>query len=136
MLRDIQEQLHGPGLRGWPQLGTDADGHHRTLVDGLALALDRIDRLTEESAALRDQVVELRREIGDLEMTTADLDAEVQRLSGRALPWPLSLLAGPAALVGEQLARLEAVLADLSNSAGPPRGSGNGTAAPLPRARS
>ena len=33
---DIQTQLRGPGLRGWPQLGSDADGRNLTLVDAIA----------------------------------------------------------------------------------------------------
>jgi hypothetical protein len=113
VLRDIQVQLRGPGLAGWPQLGTDADGHSLTLVDGLAAALHRIDDLERESAGLRTQIGELRTEIGDLETTTADLVEQVERLSGRHWPWPLSLIEGPAALVGEQLARLESLLPDL-----------------------
>lgn len=113
VLRDIQVQLRGPGLAGWPQLGTDADSHSLTLVDGLAAALHRIDDLERESAGLRTQIGELRTEIGDLETTTADLVKQVERLSGRHWPWPLSLIEGPAALVGEQLARLESLLPDL-----------------------
>ena len=42
ILRDIQTQLRGPNLGGWPQLG------NRTLVDGLAAALTRIDELEKE----------------------------------------------------------------------------------------
>ncbi|MFE9578619.1 glycoside hydrolase domain-containing protein [Nocardia sp. NPDC006044] len=105
VLRDIQIQLRGPGLAGWPQLG-DANGPARTLVDGVAAALARIGELEGE-------VGELRTEISELEATTADLAAQVQRLSNRHWPWPLSLIEGPAALVGEQLARLEALLPDL-----------------------
>ncbi|WP_280270095.1 DUF1906 domain-containing protein [Nocardia wallacei] len=99
ILRDIQIQLRGPGLSGWPQLGQDAEGRNRTLVDGVSGALALID--------------ELRTEIGDLEATVAELEQEVERLSGRRWPWPLSLLEGPAGLVGDQLARLEALLPDL-----------------------
>ncbi|WP_157172379.1 hypothetical protein [Nocardia pneumoniae] len=114
VLRDIQLQLRGPGLSGWPQLGSDADGEHRTLVDGLAAALTRIGELEHQSAELRTQIVELRTEISELEATTAELTEQVRRLDGPHLPWPLSLIEGPAALVGEQLARLEALLADLA----------------------
>ncbi|MFQ6392388.1 hypothetical protein ACLMAJ_02930 [Nocardia sp. KC 131] len=110
VLRDIQIQLRGPGLAGWPQLGTDADGHSLTLVDGLAAALHRIDDLERESNGLRTQVDELRTEISELEATTAELVDEVERLNGSHWPWPLSLIEGPAALVGEQLARLESLL--------------------------
>lgn len=119
VLRDIQIQLRGPGLSGWPQLGTDTDGEHRTLVEGLAAALTRIGELERQSAELRTQVGELRTEISELEATTAELTEQVQRLDGRHLPWPLSLIEGPAALVGEQLARLEALLADLTGLRGP-----------------
>ncbi len=42
VLRDIQVQLRGPGLDGWPQLG------NRTLVDGVAAALARITELEAE----------------------------------------------------------------------------------------
>ncbi|KAA0023323.1 DUF1906 domain-containing protein [Antrihabitans cavernicola] len=45
MLRDIQVQLRGPNLAGWPQLGNGTNGDYRTLVDGLAAALARIDEL-------------------------------------------------------------------------------------------
>lgn len=105
LLRDIQVQLRGPGLAGWPQLG-DGGGPGRTLVDGVAAALARIGQLEGE-------VGELRTEISELEATTAELAEQVRRLAGRHWPWPLSLIEGPAALVGEQLARLEAMLPDL-----------------------
>ncbi|WP_454195118.1 hypothetical protein [Nocardia sp. Marseille-Q1738] len=118
VLRDIQVQLRGPGLSGWPQLGTDVDGEHRTLVDGLAAAMARIGELEHQYAELRTQIVELRTEISELEATTAELTEQVQRLDGPHLPWPLSLIEGPAALVGEQLARLEALWADLAGSRG------------------
>ncbi|MEV6430920.1 DUF1906 domain-containing protein [Nocardia sp. NPDC051463] len=118
VLRDIQIQLRGPGLAGWPQLGTDADGHSLTLVDGLAAALHRIEDLERESTGLRTQIGELRTEISELESTTADLVDEVERLNGRHWPWPLSLIEGPAALVAEQLARLESLLSDLPGMPG------------------
>ncbi|MFI9510406.1 glycoside hydrolase domain-containing protein [Nocardia sp. NPDC052566] len=120
VLRDIQVQLRGPGLAGWPQLGADAEGHNLTLVDGLAAALRRIDELEGESTGLRTQIGELRTEISDLETTTADLARQVERLSGRHWPWPLSLIEGPAAVVGEQLARLESLLPDLPGLSGRP----------------
>lgn len=47
MLRDIQVQLRGPSLNGWPQL------ENRTIVDGLALALQRIEELEAEVKKLR-----------------------------------------------------------------------------------
>ena len=46
ILRDIQTQLRGPGLAGWPQLG------NRTVVDALALALTRIEELEKQVAKL------------------------------------------------------------------------------------
>ncbi|MEV0297239.1 DUF1906 domain-containing protein [Nocardia sp. NPDC050710] len=113
VLRDIQIQLRGPGLAGWPQLGTDAEGRNRTLVDGLAAALNRIDALEADTSALRTQVGELRTEISELEATTAELVEEVERLDGRHWPWPLSLIEGPAEFVGAQLNRLESLLPDL-----------------------
>lgn len=99
ILRDVQIQLRGPGLAGWPQLGDDPQGRHRTVVDGLAAALARID--------------ELRTEVSELEATTAELTKEVERLSGQRWPWPFSLIEGPANAVGNQLARLEQLLPDL-----------------------
>lgn len=45
LLRDIQEQLRGPGLAGWPQLGANDRGQNLTLVDGLAEALARVARI-------------------------------------------------------------------------------------------
>ncbi|TQM30478.1 glycoside hydrolase domain-containing protein [Nocardia bhagyanarayanae] len=113
VLRDIQTQLRGPGLAGWPQLGTDADGRHLTLVDGLAAALRRIDALEGDTEALRAQIGELRTEISELEATTADLIEQVRQLEGHRWPWPLSLIEGPAELIGAQLARLESLLPDL-----------------------
>lgn len=113
VLRDIQIQLRGPGLSGWPQLGADAEGRYLTLVDGVAAVLQRIKDLEDESAELRTQVGELRTEISELEATTAELAEEVKRLDGPHWPWPLSLIEGPADFVGEQLARLESLLPEL-----------------------
>ncbi|WP_156371361.1 hypothetical protein [Nocardia arizonensis] len=113
VLRDIQVQLRGPGLTGWPQLGAGADGHDRTLVEGVAAALRRIEELEDQAAALRAQVGELRTEISELEVTTADLANEVRRLEERRLPWPLSLIEGPADFLGAQWNRLEALLPEL-----------------------
>ncbi|MEU8896301.1 glycoside hydrolase domain-containing protein [Nocardia sp. NPDC048505] len=103
VLRDIQVQLRGPDLAGWPQLGTDAEGRYLTLVDGVASALRRIDELESDTEALRTQ-------IGELEATTEELVTEVQRLERSRWPWPLSLIEGPAAAVGT---RLEALIPDL-----------------------
>ncbi|QLY32497.1 DUF1906 domain-containing protein [Nocardia huaxiensis] len=100
MLRDVQIQLRGPGLSGWPQLGTDAEGRNRTVVDALAAALTKID--------------ELRTEVSELEATTAELEEEVSRLNGHHhWPFPFSLIEGPATVFAEQLAKLEQLLPDL-----------------------
>lgn len=112
VLRDIQVQLRGPSLAGWPQLGVDADGRARSLVDGLAAALRRIDDLTAETAELRAQIGELRTEISELEAGAADLAERVRGSQGKGLPWPLSLVEGPVELIVAQLARLEALLAE------------------------
>ncbi|MFC9893573.1 DUF1906 domain-containing protein [Nocardia sp. NPDC127579] len=93
VLRDIQIQLRGPDLAGWPQLGTDAEGRNLTLVDGMATALRRIDELESDAEALRAQITELT--------------AEVRRLEGPRWPWPFSMIEGPANAVG---ARLESLL--------------------------
>lgn len=41
---DIQTQLRGPGLRGWPQLGRNAKGEALTVVDALAAVKAIADR--------------------------------------------------------------------------------------------
>lgn len=41
ILRDIQTQLRGPDLSGWPQLGQDVQARNRTLVDAQAGDLDQ-----------------------------------------------------------------------------------------------
>lgn len=103
MLRDVQVQLRGPGLAGWPQLGDDdgTDGgaiSERTVVEALG-------------AALR-QIGELRTEIADLETTVLELTGQTPPPA--ELPWPLSLAAAllenPAAVIGEQIARWESLL--------------------------
>ncbi|MFI5780557.1 DUF1906 domain-containing protein [Nocardia sp. NPDC051570] len=99
ILRDIQVQLRGPGLAGWPQLGVDTNGDNRSLVEALAAALA--------------QIAELRTEISDLEAATAELSTQVQELSQHHWPWPLSLLSGPATVVTEGLTRLEALFDEL-----------------------
>lgn len=45
ILRDIQTQLRGPNLSGWPQLGQNADGQHLTLVDAIADLRNRVAKL-------------------------------------------------------------------------------------------
>lgn len=102
ILRDVQVQLRGPGLTGWPQLGDDGtDGgavSERTVVEALG-------------AALR-QIAELRTEIADLETTVLELTRQAPPVA--ELPWPLSLVAAllenPAAVIGEQIARWESLL--------------------------
>ncbi|PSR67831.1 hypothetical protein C8258_13250 [Nocardia sp. MDA0666] len=103
ILRDVQVQLRGPGLAGWPQLGDDdgTDGgaiSERTVVEALG-------------AALR-QIAELRTEIADLETTVLELTRQAPPAT--ELPWPLSLVAAllenPAAVIGEQIARWESLL--------------------------
>lgn len=59
---DILDQLAGPGTKdqrggplrptGWPQLGKNADGSNRTVVDGLAAALSLLGQLDKRLAAL------------------------------------------------------------------------------------
>lgn len=58
---------------------------------------------------LRAQIGELRTEISELEATVADLAARVERLGEVELPWPLSLLALPVAVLVAVLRRLEPV---------------------------
>ncbi|GAA5043511.1 hypothetical protein [Nocardia callitridis] len=115
VLRDIQVQLRGPGLSGWPELGADTEGQARGLVEGLSAALAKIGELADESTSLRAQVGELRTEISELEATTADLVAQVRHQPH--LPWPFSLLVegieGVAELVAQQVSRVEAVLTAL-----------------------
>ncbi len=96
ILRDIQIQLRGPELSGWPQLGSDTGDRHRTMVEALA-------------AALR-QIAELRTEIGDLETSVADLERQIRGMPPHRLPWPLSLVEGALLTMGEQVARLESLL--------------------------
>ena len=102
ILRDVQVQLRGPGLSGWPELGEADSPGRRTVVEALAAALRQID--------------ELRTEIGDLETTVAELTGRIQPPDH--LPWPLSLVAAllhdPAAVIGEQIARWESLIEALS----------------------
>ncbi len=101
ILRDVQVQLRGPRLSGWPELGAVGAPGDRTVVEALAAALRQID--------------ELRTEIGDLETTLAELSRRVQPPD--QLPWPLSLVAAllqdPAAVIGEQIARWESLIGGL-----------------------
>ncbi|WP_157838451.1 hypothetical protein [Nocardia farcinica] len=120
MLRDVLTQLRGPSLAGWPQLGTDAEGRARTLVDGLAVALRRVDELTTETARLRAEVRDLRTEISELEATSAELTARLRGQAQRRLPWPLSLVEESVESIA---ARLEALLPEADR-----REPGRGTA--------
>ncbi len=107
MLRDVQVQLRGPDLAGWPQLGDEDGIPERTVVEALG-------------AALR-QIAELRTEIADLETTVAELSGQAPRTA--PLPWPLSslaaLLADPGAVIGEQFARWEALFEQLRGEPDP-----------------
>ena len=78
------------------------------------------DVTPEQEAVLRDmqiQLRELRTEIGDLETTVAELAARQPSPAG--LPWPLSALAAllhdPAAVIGDQIGRWEALLEEFRN---------------------
>lgn len=42
IVQDIQTQLRGPGLTGWPQLGQNPNGKNLTVVDALADVKDNI----------------------------------------------------------------------------------------------
>lgn len=44
-IKDLTVQMRGPGGKGWPQLGQDANGNDRTLVDGQAYALQLLEQL-------------------------------------------------------------------------------------------
>lgn len=44
-LADIQTQLRGPNLQGWPQLGQNAAGQNLTLVDALASLIADVNAL-------------------------------------------------------------------------------------------
>jgi lysozyme len=49
---DVQLQLRGPGLTGWPQLGQNAQGQDLTLVDAFGAMEAKIDALTAAVAHL------------------------------------------------------------------------------------
>lgn len=119
ILRDIQAQLRGPGLIGWPQLGDDEHGQHRSLVEALAAALTRID--------------ELRTEVSDLEATVAELGAEVARLSKHDWPFPFSLIESAAMAVAEHMAKLERLLPDVSLPGPGPAPEGRSGTTPAPK---
>ncbi|WP_225725539.1 MULTISPECIES: hypothetical protein [unclassified Nocardia] len=96
----------------------EQDAVLRDIQAQLASARHGIDQLAAESTALRGQIDELRKEIGDLETTAAELADRLRQLRGGRLPWPLSLLEEPAALVAS---RLTALLSDLPGLPGPQR---------------
>lgn len=55
LLRDVQTQLRGPDLKGWPQLGKNNKGESLTLVDAVAQSLNQqaaIQKQQEEILAL------------------------------------------------------------------------------------
>ncbi|MFC8045951.1 hypothetical protein [Nocardia sp. NPDC057353] len=100
VLREIRLQLRFPEPAGLGE--PDA-----TLAGTVAAIRADTSALREQAEALRGQIMALRTEISELEATTADLSAELRGLLERRLPFPLSLLEGPAAaLVG----RLESLL--------------------------
>ncbi|NEW26179.1 DUF4200 domain-containing protein [Nocardia cyriacigeorgica] len=91
----------------------------------------------EQEALLRElraQVGELRTEISDLEATVAELVQRVEQLAGPSLWWLLTL---PAALLGEVLGRVSAVLGlpcgGATDSAAGVADSDGGSAAPEDR---
>lgn len=102
VLREIRRQLRFPEPAG---LG-DPDA---TLAGAVAAIRSDTAALREQAEALRGQIVALRTEISELEATTADLSAELRRVLERRLPFPLSLLEGPAFALAE---RLESLLPD------------------------
>jgi hypothetical protein len=50
IVQDIQTQLRGPNLNGWPQLGHNAAGQNLTVVDALAALRADVDALKASSA--------------------------------------------------------------------------------------
>lgn len=46
VVSDNNEQLRGPGQKGWPQLGQNAAGQNLTLVDALAAVKQVTDNVT------------------------------------------------------------------------------------------
>lgn len=53
MIREIWEQLRGPGGRGWPQLGQDAQGRDLTPVDALAAIRIQLADLAREQQEIK-----------------------------------------------------------------------------------
>ncbi|MBF6138122.1 M15 family metallopeptidase [Nocardia otitidiscaviarum] len=54
-LDDIQTQLRGPGLEGWPQLGKNPAGQNLTLVDAVAALRAQVAALESKVAALTEK---------------------------------------------------------------------------------
>lgn len=50
---DIEEQLRGPGQKGWAQLGQNEAGENLTLVDGVAKLLGEVAELRADVAAIK-----------------------------------------------------------------------------------
>ena len=49
IVQDIQTQLRGPKLAGWPQLGQNAAGQNLTVVDALAAVISDVNELKAAS---------------------------------------------------------------------------------------
>lgn len=56
-VKDIQLQLRGPGLKGWHQLGQNAQGQDLTLVDAYGAMEKKLDALTAAVAKLSPNAV-------------------------------------------------------------------------------
>lgn len=52
IVQDIQKQLRGPNLQGWPQLGQNPAGHNLTLVDAVAALITDVDELKGDISGL------------------------------------------------------------------------------------
>lgn len=55
VVQDIQVQLRGPGLTGWPQLGTNSEGQALTLVDAFAAVENTLTNLLTIIASLKPE---------------------------------------------------------------------------------
>ena len=54
IVQDIQTQLRGPNLNGWPQLGKNAKGQNLTLVDAVAALITDVDALKTRTLEIGD----------------------------------------------------------------------------------
>jgi hypothetical protein len=50
---DTQEQLRGPNLNGWPQLGSNSKGEDLTLVDAFAAMESTLNNLLTFIASIK-----------------------------------------------------------------------------------